>query len=271
MRKLLLAVLGVLLLVSAAQAAEQLGTAHIDVMPTAPTAGEPVTLLLSGTWPNSCVPQSRQVLRLGSLVFINTSHPGEECLPASTDWQMEVSMGELSAGTYTVTVSFEGDTIGQGAFTVGEEPAAPPDYWDPPTEPAACENPYLPPLALLLSTLDEVPWGASLPMSLVVTTTAYDHAFLFTSGQRYDFAVFTEAGEEVWGWSNDQAFLMAMGEETYTMDGVLYFERLDTGQLPGPGTYTLRGTLTVEGRIEGDGVVEQGSAHVCTTFEVIEG
>ncbi len=271
MRKLLPAVFSLLLIASAGLAGDEVGTAQIGVSPDRPRAGDSVTLLLSGTWPDSCVPHSSQMLRLGSFITINLSTPSEDCLPATTDWQMEVHLGELSAGSYMVNVSAEGDTIGQTPFVVGERPADDRDQWEVPTEPAVpCENPYFPPLVLLLSTVDEVPWGASLPVSLVVTTTAHSHAFLFTSGQRYDFAVYKD-GEEVWRWSDEQAFIMAIGEETYTTDGVLYFERVDTTELPGPGTYTLQGTLTTEGWIEDEGVAEHGPAHVCVTFTVVDG
>ncbi len=263
--KTLLACIASLLVLSAFAIGDEAGDVTIDIVPPNPMASEEVTLSLHGTWPDTCVPSGHQLLHLGSFIAVNLVTPGEGCDPQPNPWQMDISLGELSAGTYFVTVSHEGDTIGQRSFTVGEE--APP--WVEPVEPAMCENPYFPPLILLSATVEEIPWGASLPVAMIVTVTAYEQSFLFNSGQRYDFTIYRD-GEEVWRWSADQAFTMAIGEETYGMDAVLYFERVDTGELPGPGTYTLRGTLTTEGMVEDDGLIPRGPAHFCVTFEVVE-
>ncbi len=284
MRRLLMMALGITLLSVAWAGADELGSATIDVFPETPTTSDVISLLLSGTWPDSCVPQSPQVIRLGNRINVATSNPGEVCLTALTDWDLEVPLGELPAGTYHVTVTYTGHdgdqkTIGQHTFEVSEEPEDTPgidleivigidDEDEDEEADLMCVNPYHPDLLLLLATVDEVPWGASMPMGLVVTTSAYDQEFMFRTGQRYDFAVFDAAGEEVWRWSDDQAFLMAIGEETYTEDGVLYFARMDTSVLPEPGTYTLKATLTTEGRVDEEG---EGPAHVCTTFTLTAG
>lgn len=131
-----------------------------------------------------------------------------------------------------------------------------------------CVNPYHPGLILLVSTVPEVPQGASLPMALVITTSTDADTHHFRSSQRYDFTIHTMEDEELWRWSHDQAFLTVLGEETYTADGVLYFERVDTGELPiEPGLYTLKATLTTEGTDD----ETWGPAHACTMFEVTAG
>lgn len=43
----------------------------------------------------------------------------------------------------------------------------------------------------------------------------------FSSGQRYDFAVRTAAGADVWRWSADKSFLQALGSETIPPGGTL--------------------------------------------------
>ena len=131
-----------------------------------------------------------------------------------------------------------------------------------------CVNPYHPGLILLVSTAPEVPQGASLPMALVITTSTYEETHHFRSSQRYDFAIHNMEDEELWRWSHDQAFLTVLGEETYTTDGVLYFEQMDTCELPmEPGLYTLKATLTTEGTDD----ETWGPAHACTVFEVTAG
>lgn len=43
----------------------------------------------------------------------------------------------------------------------------------------------------------------------------------FSSGQRYDFAVRTAAGADVWRWSADKSFMQALGSETIPAGGTL--------------------------------------------------
>ncbi len=45
----------------------------------------------------------------------------------------------------------------------------------------------------------------------------------FTSGQRYDFQVTTEAGEILWTWSADKSFMQALGTETLAPGASLTF------------------------------------------------
>jgi len=45
----------------------------------------------------------------------------------------------------------------------------------------------------------------------------------FSSGQRYDFAVLTPAGAEVWRWSEGMAFTQALGSERVEPGGWLQY------------------------------------------------
>ncbi len=149
-------------------------------------------------------------------------------------------------------------TLGGCDYTRVEEPDGIP----------GCDNPYHPDLLLLVSTVTEIPHGASLPMSLTVTTSAHEETYHFTTSQRYDFSIHDIEDEEVWRWSDDRPFLMVVGDETYTTDAVLYFERLDTGQFQlETGMYTLKATVTTEGT----DTEMQGPAHACTTFWITAG
>ncbi len=277
MRNAFLLTVALLLIGGIGLATDDVGRANIEVVPPDPVEGDEVTLVLSGRWPDSCVPHAHRTLRLAGFITIQLVTLSPPCWPVVTEWEREISLGALSPGSYLVSVAHDRDDIGQASFTVGErveEPVEDPveeenDVWVIPEEPERlCENPYAPPLALLLSTMDEVAWGETLPMALVVTTTTGEHDFLFGSGQRYDFAVYLDE-QEVWRWSDDRAFPMVVGEDTYTTEGELFLERLDTRELPGPGTYTLQGTLAAEGMVEGDRLQDRGPAHVCTTFQLL--
>ncbi|MFW6422050.1 MAG: InlB B-repeat-containing protein [Candidatus Bipolaricaulota bacterium] len=99
---------------------------NLQVRPRNPTEGDPVSLVLFGRWPNSCVPKSHQLLRLGSLINVNLSASEGECLQRETEWEREISLKKLSAGSYTVNISFDGETVVQTTFEVREEAPEPP-------------------------------------------------------------------------------------------------------------------------------------------------
>jgi len=101
----------------------QLGMASIAIIPPQPTTADEITILLGGTWPNSCVPSSPEVTITGNEILIETSYPSAICLQVLTDWSLEVPIGRLPAGAYTVTVTYQQPglppkTIGSAYFTV---------------------------------------------------------------------------------------------------------------------------------------------------------
>ena len=71
--------------------------------------------------------------------------------------------------------------------------------------------------------------------------------FQFSDGQRYDFLIEDEAGEVIWRWSADKAFIQVLGEEVLgTRESLAYSESSD-GELQ-PGNYTIVGKLVAKNR-----------------------
>ncbi|WP_241535895.1 BsuPI-related putative proteinase inhibitor [Indiicoccus explosivorum] len=70
--------------------------------------------------------------------------------------------------------------------------------------------------------------------------------FNFTSGQRFDFALLSESGEQLYLLSSVSTYIQALGEETIEPGGELSYE-FDLPQLDlEPGTYTIKAWLTPE-------------------------
>jgi len=78
--------------------------------------------------------------------------------------------------------------------------------------------------------------------------TEEEITFHFNTGQRYDFIIEDEEGNEVWRWSQDMMFAMVLGEETlgpnnpeatYTAE---YKDRLS------PGYYKITGVFIAQDR-----------------------
>ena len=85
----------------------QLGMASITIIPPRPTTADEITILLGGTWPNSCVPSQPEVRIKGSRILIETFYPSLSCYMLPTDWSLEVPIGRLPAGSYRVTVTYQ--------------------------------------------------------------------------------------------------------------------------------------------------------------------
>lgn len=102
----------------------QVPTAQIAVTPANPTVTDNISIQLSGTWPNSCVPQSPQFTVVGNEVRITTSNNGQACATVLTPWSQSVSLpaGTLAAGNYQTQVNhtspFGQFDLGKSAFTV---------------------------------------------------------------------------------------------------------------------------------------------------------
>ena len=78
-------------------------TATIDVEPPVPTTLEQPTFTVSGTWPNTCVPElTSSSVSNGSLFITATSQAGcAACGQAVTNYEIEVSAGPFAAGEHT--------------------------------------------------------------------------------------------------------------------------------------------------------------------------
>ncbi len=70
-------------------------------------------------------------------------------------------------------------------------------------------------------------------------------SFTFPTSQRYDFAVTAQAGEQVWQWSSDMAFLQAISHDTLSPGDTW---DMDAEWDPGDhaGAFQARGWLTAE-------------------------
>ena len=128
-----------------------------------------------------------------------------------------------------------------------------------------CDNPYHPDLLLYINTEEQIPYGASLPLMMVATTSWNDFEMTFPYQPYHRFTIYTTEGEEVWSYPEE--VLPAGTSATYTHDeGALYFERFHTPSdwdaLEPGEEYILQGGLLAS---------EPGPAYVCTRFQVIEG
>lgn len=64
----------------------------------------------------------------------------------------------------------------------------------------------------------------------------------FSSGQRYDFAIRTAEGSDVWRWSADKSFIQALESQTLAPGNTLQFAESWTGA--GKGQYVAVAELT---------------------------
>jgi hypothetical protein len=79
----------------------------------------------------------------------------------------------------------------------------------------------------------------------VTNPTNQPVALEFSSGQRYDFAIRTAAGQDVWTWSADKSFIQALGTETIAPAGTLnYSEVWEPGNRRGSFVAIARLTST---------------------------
>lgn len=84
----------------------------VQFTPASPTSDDTLALTLSGTWPNSCVPETFHVQVIpGDSIWIDLLLPGWDakgdceplvCLQVLTPWQLNGAVQALSAGSYDV-------------------------------------------------------------------------------------------------------------------------------------------------------------------------
>lgn len=89
--------------------------------------------------------------------------------------------------------------------------------------------------------------GEPIIMTLkIFNYTEEEIIFHFNTGQRYDFIIEDEEGNEIWRWSQDMMFTMALGEETL---GPTNTEITYTAEYKGmlsPGYYKVTGILVAK-------------------------
>jgi hypothetical protein len=97
--------------------------------------------------------------------------------------------------------------------------------------------------AVLVPTMGVQVQGDTVEFQLQVANAADTAVVLeFTTSQRYDFEVTTEAGEVVWQWSSDRMFGQALGQETIAPGRTLVYR--ETWVAPaGSGRLQARGRV----------------------------
>ena len=76
---------------------------QVTIDPCNPTSSDIVTITLSGTWDNSCVPNDVNVSTDGNDIYFDVIQrypPGTECATVQTPWSRIQSVGPLPAGSY---------------------------------------------------------------------------------------------------------------------------------------------------------------------------
>ena len=118
---------------SAASAAQSLPYATVATVPASPAPGEPVVLKLTGQWPDGCVPEAgrTKLLTSGTKLQVNFNYSGFSgaCTAAVTAWSLDVPVGPLAEGTWTVEVTrtrtfTPPEPIGSGTFRVAPLPVS---------------------------------------------------------------------------------------------------------------------------------------------------
>ncbi|MBI3659700.1 hypothetical protein HY230_04435, partial [Candidatus Acetothermia bacterium] len=104
-------VIGVVLgLTASAQQQRLQPQTTIKIVPEKPTSNDEIKLELSGTFPDSCVPEkeSAKVAVENNQVTVATSHTSDDfCEGAVSNWSLSVPVGKkLAAGPYRVIVLF---------------------------------------------------------------------------------------------------------------------------------------------------------------------
>lgn len=112
--KRLLTLLTFLLVTSSAFAA------HITYDPPAPTANDSVSVIVSETWRDGCVPRNPRVTRVGQRVEIafTASLPNVGCIQVITPWRAVVPVGMLEAGRYEIVVLVDGQLLERSELVV---------------------------------------------------------------------------------------------------------------------------------------------------------
>jgi hypothetical protein len=81
--------------------------------------------------------------------------------------------------------------------------------------------------------------------------------FHFNTGQRYDFIIEDEGGNEIWCWSKDRMFAMALGEEILGPDNPEVIYTAEYKDRLSPGYYKITGGLVAQEKpMSGSIVVE---------------
>ena len=83
----------------------------VVVLPDNPTWSDMVTVTLSGTWPDGCIPNGSDISVASNSIYFDVIYdysPSDNCPQWVSDWERTESVGPLSPGTYSVYVRLVG-------------------------------------------------------------------------------------------------------------------------------------------------------------------
>jgi len=100
--------------------------------------------------------------------------------------------------------------------------------------------------------------GEPITMTLkIFNYTGEDIVFHFNSAQRYDFIIEDEEGNEVWRWSQDMMFTMALGEEILGPNNQEVAYTAEYRNKFSPGYYKITGIFVAQDRpMSGSVIIE---------------
>jgi len=80
----------------------------VQIEPQKPTSADVVAITLSGTWPDSCVPDVSYISVEGNDIYFGVIRSfSESCSQELTPWQLTESVGPLSPGTYNLYIALD--------------------------------------------------------------------------------------------------------------------------------------------------------------------
>ncbi|MEW5986739.1 MAG: hypothetical protein AB1791_08910 [Chloroflexota bacterium] len=92
---------------------------QIDVAPAEPSSHEDIEIVVSGTWPDGCVPEYDSYQMTGNRVSVFTvTSSGGGCLPVATEWSATAAIGRLPIGEYTAEALVDGSLCALRSFDV---------------------------------------------------------------------------------------------------------------------------------------------------------
>ncbi len=91
---------------------------HLEVQPPCPDSEDAIRLRISGQYGSSCPSVQYNVLSSGPSIEIegSISSGGDFCAMVVTTWSVDVDLGVLASGTYTVTTNFVDQESGSWGF-----------------------------------------------------------------------------------------------------------------------------------------------------------
>ncbi len=90
---------------------------NTEILPENPTSADVVVITLSGSWPDSGVPDGSAISVSGNNIYFDVIDQSSFGLTVITPWERKRSVGPLAAGTYTVFTRLLGDRFVPEIYT----------------------------------------------------------------------------------------------------------------------------------------------------------